>query len=117
MPRKNKTPFQSWQTTKVSGIEDRYIRLGNSQLLHDALMNLGDKAFRIYVYMLLESAGKKEFTFPRSKYKKLAGNTVFQNAKEELIKKGFIVLKQNNANLRKPNIYAFSEEWKRFIPP
>ena len=44
-------------------------------------------------------------------------NTVFLNAKEELIKKGFIVLKQNNANLRKPNIYAFSEEWKRFIPP
>ena len=117
MPRKKKTPFPSWQTTKVSGIEDRYIRLGNSQLLHDALMNLGDKAFRIYVYMLLESAGKKEFTFPRSKYKKLAGNTVFQNAKEELIKKGFIVLKQHNANLRKPNIYAFSEEWKRFIPP
>lgn len=117
MSRQKKTPFPPWQTVKENGIEERYIRLGNSQLLHYAMMELGDKAFRLYVYMLLESGGKIEFTFPRSKYKKLAGNTVFQNAKEELMHKGFIVLKQNNANLRKPNVYEFSENWKRRIPP
>lgn len=117
MPRQKKTPFPPWQTMKENGIEERYIRLGNSQLLHSATMELGDKAFKLYVYMLLESGGKREFTFPRSKYRKLAGNTVFQNAKEELLQKGFIVLKQNNANLRKPNIYEFSEEWKKRSPP
>lgn len=117
MPRTKKTPFPPWQTMKENGIEERYIRLGNSQLLHCATMELGDKAFRLYIHMLLEAGGKKEFTFPRSKYKKLAGNTVFQNAKEELLNRGFIKIKQNNANLRKPNIYEFSEEWKHFVPP
>lgn len=117
MARTKKTPFPVWQTLKEKGIEERYIRLGNSQLLHAAMIDLGDKAFRLYVYMLLESGGKKEFIFPRSKYKRLAGNTVFQNAKEELIKKGFIAIKQNNANLRKPNVYQFSEDWKKKIPP
>ncbi len=117
MPRQKKTPFSPWQTSKTNGIEERYVRLGNSQLLHSSTMGLGDKAFKLYVYMLLESGGKREFTFPRSKYKKLAGNTVFQNAKEELLQKGFIILKQNNANLRKPNVYEFSEGWKKRVPP
>ncbi len=67
--------------------------------------------------MLLESGGKREFTFPRSKYSKLAGHDVFQRAKDELIEKGFIRVKQNNANLRKANIYEFSEAWKTYIPP
>ena len=117
MARAKKTPFPPWQSCKDNGIEERYIRLGNSQLLHVATSCLSDKAFRIYVYMLLESGGKLEFTFPRSKYSKIAGHTVFQRAKSELIDKGFIKEKQNNANLRKENIYEFSDSWKRHEPP
>lgn len=117
MARRKPTPFPPWQTEKPDGIEKRYIRLGNSQMLHPAMLSLSDKAFRIYVQMLLEAGGTKEFEFPRSKYRKIAGNTVFQNAKQELISKGFIRVKQCNANLRKPNIYEFSEDWKRYIPP
>ena len=117
MARSKRTPFSPWQSCKDNGIEERYIRLGNSQLLHPAMISLSDKAQIIYIYMLLESGGKREFTFPRSKYRKLAGNTVFQNAKEELMKKGFISEKQNNANLRKANVYEFSDKWKQNIPP
>ena len=117
MARTKKTPFAPWQTCKESGIEERYIRLGNSQLLHPAMLDLSDKARTIYIYMLLESGGKREFTFPRSKYSKIAGHTVFQNAKDELLQKGFIRVKQNNANLRKANIYEFSDGWKRIEPP
>lgn len=117
MARSKKTPFPVWQTCKPTGIEERYIRLGNSQMLHPATMGLSDKAARIYNYMLLEAGGKREFTFPRSKYSKLAGNDVFQRAKDELIEKGFIKVKQNNANLRKANIYEFSEAWKTYMPP
>ena len=117
MARTKKTPFSPWQTCKDSGIEERYIRLGNSQLLHPAMLSLSDKAVRIYTYMLLESGGKKEFTFTRSKYSKLSGHDVFQRAKDELIEKGFIRVKQNNANLRKANIYEFCDEWKRYNPP
>lgn len=117
MARTKKTPFAPWQSCKDDGIEQRYIRLGNSQLLHPAMLSLSDKAKIVYIHMLLEAGGKREFTFPRSKYNRIAGHTVFQNAKEELIQKGFIRIRQNNANLRKANIYEFSEEWKNYIPP
>ena len=117
MPRKRKTPFSSWQTTKGDGIEERYIRLGNSQLLHPAFVNLGDKAIRVYINMLLESGGKKEFTFPYNKYKDYVSKAGFQAVKAELIEKGFIREKQNNSNLRKPNIYEFVEDWKHYVPP
>lgn len=117
MAKTKKTPFAPWQTCKADGVEQRYIRLGNSQLMHPAMLSLSDKAQVVYIHMLLESGGKKEFTFPRSKYNSIAGHTAFQNAKEELIQHGFIRVKQNNANLRKANVYEFIEEWKRYEPP
>lgn len=117
MARTKKTPFAPWQSCKDDGIEKRYIRLGNSLLLHPAVMELSDKAFRIYVHMLLEAEGKRTFVFPRQTYKRLAGNTTFQRAKNELIEKGFIREKQCNRNLRKPNEYEFLEDWKQHIHP
>ena len=36
----------------------------------------------------------------------------FLKAKQELIDKGFIDVVQNNKNLRRANIYAFSDRWK-----
>ena len=117
MGKSKKTPFPIWQTCKPDGIEQRYILLGNSLLLHPAWLSLSDKAKVIYVHMLLESGSKQDFTFTHSKYSKLASKAVFQRAKEELIDKGFISEKQNNANLRKPNVYMFSENWKQYEPP
>lgn len=117
MPRTKKIPFKPWQTCKENGIEERYIRLGNSQLLHKATKDLSDKAFKIYAYMLLEAGGKMEFEFPQQKWSKISSKDAFHRAKAELIEKGFITLKQSNANLRKPNIYAFSEGWKEYDPP
>ena len=117
MARSKKTPFPAWQTCKPTGIEERYIRLGNSQMLHPATMGLSDKAARIYNYMLLEAGGNREFTFPRSKYIRISSISAFKNAKDELISKGFIKEKQNNKNLRKPNIYEFSDAWKQYEPP
>lgn len=116
MARSKKTPFPSWQTCKPDGVEQRYIRLGNSQLLHPAMLKLSDKAQIVYIHMLLEAGGNREFTFPRSKYSPIAGHTAFQKAKEELIRCGFIRVKQNNANLRKANIYEFTDDWKRHKP-
>lgn len=117
MARTKKTPFAPWQSCKNDGIEQRYIRLGNSQLLHPSMINLSDKARTVYIYMLLESGGKREFTFPRSKYMQISSISAFKNAKAELIEKGFIKEKQNNKNLRKPNIYEFCEDWQRYEPP
>ncbi len=118
MARIKKTPFPPWQTLKQDGIEKRYVRLANTQLCASAMNNLSNTAFRVYVHMLLESEGKREFTFPVSKYKKFTTKPTFQKAKEELIAAGFIVERQNNSNLRKANVYEFSDEWKRReIPP
>lgn len=117
MGRQKKTPFPPWQSCKDRGLEERYIRLGNSQLLHPATQQLSDKAFRVYVNMLLEAGGGRTFTFPRTKYEKLAGRATFQRIKNELVEKGFIREVQNNANLRKANVYEFSDEWKRYRPP
>lgn len=118
MSRSKKTPFPPWQSIKPDGIEKRYVRLANSQLCAAAMNNLSSTAFRVYVLMLLEAGGKREFTFSFSKYKNFTTRPTFMKAKDELIKAGFILEKQNNFNLRKANIYAFSDEWKRReIPP
>ncbi len=112
MARQKKTPFQPWLSRQPDGIEKRYIRLGNSQLLHPAMLNLGKAAFKIYVYMLLESGGKVEFELPRAKYKKIVAPATFQKAVEELSEAGFIEVVQRNANIQKPNKYRFSSGWK-----
>lgn len=112
MGRPKKVPFSPWQTEKNDGIEKRYIRLGNSQMLHPATLGLKPTSYRIYTYMLLESGGAKYFEFPYSKFKKLCSKQGFQNAIQELVEKGFIDIVERNKILREPNKYAFSERWK-----
>lgn len=112
MARSKKTPFPIWQSCKPDGIEQRYIRLGNSQLVHPVLRELSPLAFKVYTYMLLESGGSRTFTYPHSKFKGLVSNNGFQSVKEELIKAGLIMEIENNANLRKANVYEFSDIWK-----
>lgn len=112
MSKYKKTPFAPWETTKENGIEERFIRMGNSMLLHTSVRELSHTAFRVYTYMKLESAGKPEFTFPKTKWKGYISPNGFQKAKEQLCLSGFIEEVQNNANLRKPNVYRFSSKWK-----
>ena len=75
-------------------------------------MELSGNAFRLYIYMLLESGGKQAFEMPQRKYIKLMTKPTFIKTRDELIKKGFVEVAQNNANLRKANIYRFSDRWK-----
>ncbi len=56
-----------------------------------------------------------EFTFPRSKYRKICSNDGFQKAVSELVEKGFIEIAQHNKNLRTANVYRFSDKWKTYI--
>lgn len=112
MAQNKKTPFPPWQTDKPGGIEARYIRLGNSQLVSEAMLKLTHSAHRVYIYMLLESGGKPMFEFPHCKFSKIVSNGGFQKALAELVEAGFIIVEQNNGNVRKANIYRFSEAWK-----
>lgn len=106
------TPFEPWETQKVNGVEKRYFRMGATLMASEPMRSLSPSAFKVYCYMRIESAGNRSFKFPHTKYRFYMSKPTFQKAKQELIDKGFIDVIQNNKNIRKPNIYAFSERWK-----
>lgn len=112
MGRVRKVPFQPWEGKTDNGIEKRYFRLGASIMASEAMLSLSSSAFRVYCHMRIESGGKRSFKFPYSKYKIFMARPTFVKARDELVEKGFIDVIQNNKNLRKANIYAFSERWK-----
>ncbi|WP_285824054.1 hypothetical protein [Schaedlerella arabinosiphila] len=112
MSRRKRTPFQPWETRNADGIEKRYIRMGVTQLSAEVMRKLSPAAFKIYVYMKIESSGCKQFTFPHSKYCSFMSKPTFFKVVTELENQGFIDVIQRNRNLRRSNIYAFSERWK-----
>lgn len=111
------TPFKLWESSSPNGYERRYIRLSNTQMVSKAMKSLSPSAFRVYVNMRLESAGKMEFQFPFHKYRSYMSRPTFIKAVKELEEKGFIETIEHNANLRKANKYRFSDAWKQYIPP
>lgn len=110
--RKKRVPLHPWETKKTDGIENRYIRLGDSLLMSSTVKKLSSSAFRVYVYMCLESAGQSHFTFPHNKYQKFMSKPTFFRALKELESAGFIDVVSHNKNLRTANDYAFSNRWK-----
>ena len=112
--KRNKiTPFEPWETKHSDGIERRYFRLGASIMASEPMRKLSSSAFKTYCYMRIESAGKKSFKFPHSKYKSFMSRPTFFRALKELEELGFIETVQHNRNLRKSNIYMFSDKWKQ----
>ena len=112
MARKNITKFEPWETKNSNGVEKRYIRLGVTQMASEVLRNLSPSAFKIYCFMKLESGGKRSFKFPSTKYISYMSKPTFFRVLKELEQKGLVDVIQHNKNLRKSNIYAFSERWK-----
>lgn len=115
--RVKRVPFPPWLTRAKDGIEKRYCRIGATILASDAMRSLSPSAFKIYCYMLIESAGNREFEFPYRKYKDYMSRPTFTAARDELVKHGFIEIAQNNKNLRKANVYRFTDTWKTYIKP
>lgn len=106
------TAFPIWTSAERDLKEKVFLRLGLSQLMHPTTLNLDHAAFQLLVYMLLESRGKKAFKYPYSLYSKFLSKAGFQAAKKQLIAAGFIEETESNAHRKKPNVYAFSDEWK-----
>ena len=107
---KNKIPF--WLTTLPKWIKELIVMKGYSFYEHPSVQSLSPLAYKVYDFMCKECGGKREFKFPYSVYKNFASKQGFLNAKNELIEKGFIEIAQSNANLRKPNLYRFTDTWK-----
>ena len=113
MPKKKYT-FPVWMSAKEDLRELRFIQLGNSLMLHPTTMDLNHTSYRVLTYMFLESKGKREFTFPKSKWRRFISPDGFQKAKKQLIKLGFIEEIENNAHRKKANVYRFKSEWKNY---
>lgn len=108
---KSKIPY--WLTAFFDRTKERFVMKGYSFYDHPAVRSLSPSAFQVYDYMCKECGGTMEFIFPASVFLKFTTKPTFYKAKQELIAKGFIIEVQNNSNLRKPNVFRFSDEWKR----
>lgn len=113
MARKKIVPFEPWESKDCNGFERRYFRLGISMMSSEAMRTLSPSAFKVYCYMRIESGGRRSFTFPHAKYRTFMSKPTFFKALTELQEHGFVDVIQHNKNLRKANIYAFSDRWKQ----
>ena len=112
MASRKPVPFRPWETTKENGIEKRYIRRGDTQMMNPAFLQLSASAKELYIYMKLESAGKMEFEFPKKKYLKFTTAPTFEKAKKELINAGFLEVEADRHHQFKTTIYKFSCKWR-----
>lgn len=117
-------PF--WKTGRTGGKSANGVRLPHVELYTDLIQDpvfagLTGSAYKTYLGMMKEHGQRDDyvaFAFPRQ-VAKLYGvsEDSLLRAIKELTQKGFIRCVENNANLRKPNLYVFSNEWKRRAPP
>ena len=112
MSKGKKRAWHEWESCAPDLQDGRFMRISNSQMLHEKMRGLSGNAFMLYAYMKLEAGGNVVFEFPRSKYISLMAENTFQRAKTELLKAGLIEVEENNANLRRPNKYRFATRWK-----
>lgn len=117
-------PF--WKTGRTGGIGPQGSRMPHIELYADLLQDpvfagLTGSALKTYLGMLKEHGPRNDniaFVFPRQVAKQYGiSEDSLLRAIKELTQKGFIRCYENNANLRKPNLYVFSDDWKRGAPP
>lgn len=104
--------IKPWLSARSDCKEGRFIQCGNSLLLSNEFQGLTAGARFLYFCMAMESGGKREFVFPLTSAKKygIAKNSLTRQI-AELKEAGFIHV-QSMANLRQPNEYCFSFDWK-----
>lgn len=105
------TPFKPWESVCPDGVESRYLRTGESLMMHPATLHLSHSAYRVLDYMRLASCGNETFVFPCSQYTKIVSTACFYKAVRDLEQAGFIEVVARGV-MRKPNVYKFSDAWK-----
>ena len=121
LARKKYSDFKPWETAKKEkGPEKQFSRISATLLQHPAFTALKPGVRLVYLTMVMAAAGKREFNFPRASYTGLYGlsHNIVCKAIPELVKGGFIQVKQSGQNTRTPNIYEFVNTWKEpYKPP
>lgn len=110
--RKHGDTIKPWLSAHADCKEGRFIQCGNSLLLSKQFQALTAGARFLYLCMCMESGGRRELIFPLGAAKKygIAKNSLTRQI-AELKESGFIEVR-SNANLRMPNEYSFSLNWK-----
>lgn len=115
--RKSHPAIAPWLSARPDEREKRFIQVGNSLLLSKAFQSLGAGSRYLYFCMAMESGGRRHFLFPQAAAKKYGiASTSLRAHIRELAEQGFLTV-HSMKNLRRPNEYAFSLEWKTPVPP
>lgn len=116
-------PPEKWE---YKGTNQKFARLHCTMLTDNGFLELKPRVRMLYVYMKLQYKGdanknapngdKAQFLFPwhlaNKTYKLYTNQNTFREDIAELIRQGFIECVENKRNLRKPNVYKFSDKWK-----
>lgn len=111
--------IKPWLSANANNREGRFIQVGNSLLLDkEHFQQLSSNARLLYLYMSMESGGKREFRFTYSAAKKYGlASTTFERAKKELQDAGYIErVYDEDYSQFKAAVYRFSLEWKGVKP-
>lgn len=106
-------PLLGWCSANSDNRDNRFIQLGVSFFESEAVQNLTNSEFKLYILMVKIASTSREFSFPRSLYINYMAPATFQNAKDGLIKKGFIETVFSGKNTRENSRYRFSFVWKK----
>lgn len=123
MGRSKKKPPEAWESI---GKNNKFVRLFYEQLYSNAAKKLTPRQRALYLYMKAQYSGKHTGKSPDGKsnhfcfsWRQAHEETALYGSKQtfyadikalEVI--GFIECVENNKNLRKKNIYAYSDKWK-----
>ena len=96
------------------GTERRSIQIGNKFLHNEKFKSLKYSSRCLYLFLAMESGGKAEMEFSHGMAKKYGvKESTFDNAIDELIRKGFIIRVQSNdmSQFAKAK-FKFCYDWK-----
>lgn len=115
--RKSRPTIVPWLSAKPDDREKRFIQVGNSLLLSHDFQALGAGSRYLYFCMAMESGGRRKFTFPLAAAKKYGIPSTSLRTHIRELAAHRLILVHSMKNLRKPNEYEFSLEWKLPAPP
>lgn len=111
MPRHKsaeKCTILPWLSAEPGGKEKSFIQVGLSLFKNEKYKTLTPSTQHLFLCMVFESRGKREFTFPQHKALEYGITPItLRRAVESLIENQIIELKSSGKNTRMANIYSF----------
>lgn len=113
----NKTAFKNYESRSPNGFEKGYIRVTPSQIGSDAVRDLGDKAYRMFMDMKFVAKGHDKVVYSRKlAYKNLGiSNETFKKIIDKLVEVGLI--EKLPRGCYGATSIIFSDKWKEYKSP